>query len=106
MNPGSLNSRVTIKQRAAGQDEVGQPLETLEDVATVWANIRNRSGTEAIRSDKDTSIVQASIRIRIRRDLNAGMEVHHGATVYMIKAVLPDEINLDRMDLACEVVHG
>jgi len=72
MRAGSLNSRVTIKQSADGQDEVGQPVSTLVDVATVWANIRNRSGSEAIRSDKDTSIVQASIRIRKRADLNAG----------------------------------
>lgn len=103
---GKLNRQVTIKQRTSGQDEIGQPVTTLETVATVWANILHKTGSETIKADKETSIVQASIRIRRRTGLNSGMEVHYGSTVYEIKAILPDEETKDRIDLVCEVING
>lgn len=105
MNIGALNRLVSIMNRVDGQDEAGQPLETLEEVAKVWASVRHKSGAESIRADKDTSIVQASIRIRRRTDLTAGMEVHHETTVYKIRAILPDEEHRERCDLVCEVVQ-
>jgi SPP1 family predicted phage head-tail adaptor len=104
MRAGSLNRLVTIKRPVTGQDAAGQPLLDKVEVATVWANVRYMTGSESIRSDKDTSIVKASIRIRRRTDLNAGMEVHLGSTVYEIKAILPDEESRERVDLVCEVV--
>lgn len=105
MNIGKLNRLVTIKRPSTGQDAAGQPLETMIKVADVWANVRHKTGSEAIRADKETSIVQASIRIRRRTDLNAGMEVHMDSTVYKIRAILPDEEARERVDLVCEVVQ-
>lgn len=104
MNVGRLSQRVTIKRRAVGRDAIGQPVETWEDVATVWANIRHLSGAESIKADQDVSVVRASIRIRYRAGLDAGMRVHHGATVYEVKAVLPDEQRREHVDLSCAVV--
>lgn len=106
MRGGTLKNRITIKQLTSGQDEIGQPVQAWTDVATVWASIRHLSGVETIKADAETSIVKASIRIRHRTDLNAGMRCYFGATVYEIKAVLPDEQNRDRLDLACEVING
>lgn len=105
MDSRALNRRVVIKQYVDGQDEIGQPTRVLEDVAPVWANILHKTGNETIKADKETSIVQASIRIRRRTDLNAGMQVHHGSIVYEIKAVLPDEVERERTDLVCEIVQ-
>lgn len=106
MEAGKLNRRVTIKQLTDGQDEIGQPVQTWADVAAVWAHVRHLSGVETIKADADTSSVKASIRIRRRTDVDAGMRVYLGAVVYEIKAVLPDEEAHDRLDLACEVVNG
>jgi len=106
MKAGQFSSLVTVQQRASGQDPAGQPLITWEKVASVWANIRHRSGLEAIKADADTSIVKASIRIRYRDGINAGMRVLHGATIYDIKAVLPDVAKKEHLDLICEVVNG
>lgn len=106
MDPGKLNRRVTIKRPSTTQDGTGQPITALVDVATVWASIVNKSGAESIRAEKDTSIVQTSIRIRMRNDLDNGMTVHFGGTVYGIKALLPDEKTRDFLDLVCEVVNG
>ena len=46
--------------------------------------------------------MRASIRIRRRDDITAAMRVVHGAKVYDIKAVLPDEHGRGFLDLVCE----
>lgn len=106
MRTGSLNCRVTIKYLNSGQDALGQPVQTWSDFVTVWASILHKSGAESIRADKDTSINQASIRIRRRTDVTPAMRVYYGSTVYQIKAVLPDEQDRERLDLSCEVING
>lgn len=98
---GQLDKRVTLQQRAAGRAASGQPDGAWQTVATVWANVRHPSGSEAIRADADLSIVKASIRIRRRTDVHAGMRVVHGSAVYQVHAVLQPQ---DRAftDLVCE----
>lgn len=105
MEPGTLNRKVSLRARGSTQDATGQPVETWTEYATPWANIRNRTGAESLRGDMDVSIVQTSIRIRRRTDVTAAHRVYHGSTVYEIKAVLPDEVSREHVDLVCEVVH-
>lgn len=103
---GTLNSRVTIKYPASTQDEAGQPIPSWATLATVWANIRHPSGVETIRADAEASVVKASIRIRRGPAVDASMQVVHGSTTYKIRAVLPDEVERDKVHLACEAIHG
>lgn len=104
MAAGKLRHRVTIEQRAAGQDAAGQPATTWVPVATVWANVRHQNGLEAIKAGADTSLVKASIRIRHRSGLNAGMRVVFEGAAYDIKALLPDG-RRQYLDLVCEVAQ-
>lgn len=105
MHAQQLRSVVTIERLTQIKDGIGQIIGTdWTDVATVWANIRHLSGTEAIKADAPTSTVRASIRIRYRAGIDAGMRVLHGSTAYDIQAVLPDEIGRRHIDLVCEVV--
>lgn len=100
-----LNKRVRIEQLTAGQDAIGQPAQVWSLLAVVWANIMLKNGAQTIRADADVSIVQASIRIRKRTDVTAAMRVVSGASIYDIKAVLPDEENRQHVDLVCEQVQ-
>ncbi|MEP6587503.1 MAG: phage head closure protein [Polaromonas sp.] len=102
MDGRALNSRVTIQAPSAGVDAIGQPVTTWTTLATVWANIRQQSGAESIRADKDISIVQASIRIRRRTDVTAAMRAVSSSTTYDIRAVLPDEQSREFVDLVCQ----
>lgn len=104
MDPGTLNRRVTLQHRVQDVDGIGQPIDLWEDVAKPWANIRHLNGTEAIKAGAAASIVKASIRIRYRLGIDAGMRVLHKAVVYEIKAVMLDEIKRQHVDLVCEVV--
>jgi SPP1 family predicted phage head-tail adaptor len=104
LRAGSLNRLVTIKSLVVGQDAIGQPTSTWQDFAREWANIRHQTGLENIQADAQTSTAKASIRMRKRADVTAAMRVYLDATIYEIKAVLPDEWRRDRMDLSCERV--
>lgn len=104
MRAGTLRNKVVIQAQSSGQDDWGQPIDTWAPVATVWADIRHQSGLETIKADSPASVVKASVRIRYRTGLNAGMRVVHGATTYNILAIMPDEAKKQYLDLACEVV--
>lgn len=99
MQAGKFNNRIIIQQRTSTQDAIGQPVQTWSDVATVWADIKHPSGLAAIKADADVSLVRASIRIRKRAGIDAGMRVVRGADVYDIQAVLPVENGKVYLDL-------
>ena len=95
MNPGRLNRRITVQQQSSVQDEVGQPVQTWADHASLWADVRTQGGLEAIKAGG----------VRMVAGINAGMRVLLGESVYNITAVLPDEAGRRHMDLLCEVAQ-
>lgn len=104
MQAGRLNRRCVLQTPGTAQDELGQPIPGWTDVATVWADIRMKSGLESIKAGASVSVVQASIRIRYRAGVNAGMRVVHNLTAYNITAVQPDVGGREFVDLVCQVV--
>lgn len=102
-----LRQRVTIKQRDAGADSIGQPVDTWSAVATdIAAGIALMSGIETIRAGEVSSISKASIVIRWRTGISPGMRVYHGSTVYEIRSVQPDFATRDRVYLVCETINA
>ncbi len=100
MDAGALNCRVTFQ--STGVDVNKEPTDVWAEVATTWANVRYLSGLETLKSDAQLGVSKASIRVRYRTDINAGMRALYGSTVFDIKAVLPDETGREFIDLACE----
>lgn len=105
MRAGQRSERVEIQRPADGQDDYGQPTVGWVSVRPVWANILHRSGIEAIRADAPTSIVQASVRIPLlaAEGVTTAMRVLCAdGTAYGIKAILPDRVRREYVDLVCE----
>lgn len=105
MKSGELRYRVTLQSHSQTQDSTGEILRTWVDVAPVWASIRFVSGISAIKADMDVSTVKASIRIRYRTGISAGMRVLHGGDVYEVQAVMPNMAGR-YIDLVCEVKNA
>ena len=105
MKAGDLRNRITIQSQSNVQDANGEMLTDWSDVALVWASIKHVSGLSAIKSGMDVSSVKASIRIRHRTGINAGMRILHGAAVYTIEAVLPSE-RREFLDFVCAVKNA
>ena len=101
MQAGRLNTRITIQRRGTFRDDFGQPIEAWSDVALVWAHVVHENGLSRISADADTSVVKASIRIRRRPGIDAGMRVLVAGAVYEIDAVQPDLIAREHIDLVC-----
>lgn len=104
MKISQLRHRITIQRPTGAQDACGTPEAAgWEDVANVWANVRHQSGAESIKAGADVSIVRASIRLRWREGLNAGMRVLYAGGVYDIEAVLPGG-GRQYIDLVCRIL--
>ncbi len=102
MDSRSLRHQIRIQRLDDAQSESGAPSQEWIDIFSVWANIRYLNGTESIKSDAPISVARASIRIRYRTDIVANMRVLHGATIFNVRAVLPDEERREFVDLVCE----
>ncbi len=99
---GAFPHRIAIQRKTGGQDEWGTPQpEAWEEVCKCWANVRHLSGSEAIKADAETSTVKASIRIRWRAGIVAGMRAFFAGAAYDIEAVLPGG-NRQHVDLVCK----
>lgn len=105
MQAGRLNRRCTLQAPGTTQDELGQPIPGWTDAATLWADIRMKSGLEAIKAGAQVSVVQASIRVRYRAGITAGMRLVHNLQAFNIVAVLPDVGGREYVDLIAEVVN-
>ena len=106
LRAGTLRDRITIQRKTGGEDDWGSTLpEGWQDFAKVWANVRHLSGMSTIKADADVSVSRASIRIRRRTDVNAGMRVLFGGQVYEIDDVLPGETR-KHVDLVCRRTQG
>lgn len=104
MRSGQLRHPIVIQSKTDAKDDWGTPLPgAWADYATLWSNVRHQSGSESIKAGADTSVVRASIRIRYRLDITAGMRVVHLGVIYDIEAVLPGQ-RRDFVDLTCKRV--
>ena len=104
MQAGRLNRRCVLQAPGTTTDEIGQPIPGWTDVATVWGDIRLKSGLESIKAGAVVSTVQASVRVRYRTGVNAGMRVLVDAVPYEVLAVQPDVGGREYVDLVCEIV--
>ena len=105
MQAGRLNRRCVLQAPDTAQDELGQPIPGWTDVATLWGDVRLRSGLESIKAGAPVSVVQASIRVRYRAGITAGMRVVHNLQAFNIVAVMPDVGGREYVDLVCEVAN-
>lgn len=103
MNAGILNQQVRLQRKIETENALGEKVSGWTDVATVWASIKHKSGMESIRSNMEMSVVNASIRIRYRNDVDAMMRVLDGTDVYDVQAVIYDKVKKEYIDLVCQI---
>ena len=105
MQAGRLNRLCTLQAPGTTTDELGQPIPGWTDVATLWGDVRLRSGLESVKAGAVVSTVQASVRIRYRTGIHAGMRVLVDSVPYEVLAVQPDVGGREYVDLVCQIVN-
>jgi SPP1 family predicted phage head-tail adaptor len=83
-DPGQLDRRITLKSVSVTRDAVGGKVESITDVATVWAMRRVDNGRRFYAADQETTEETVTWRIRYRTGLAAFMRVAHGNDVFEI----------------------
>lgn len=99
MSIGSFNRRVRIEQQDTQSPHSDGIQWVLVD--TVWADVFMDSGRTVIASDALISEVRASVRIRYRRDIRAGMRVVVDGQAMRIEAVRLDLRRRQHVILIC-----
>ncbi|EBJ4581414.1 hypothetical protein DVD34_25610, partial [Salmonella enterica] len=99
MQVGKLRDRIRLLALTGDRDAAGEPLDTVNEVATVYADVRVVSGREMVRSGVDINQQIFTIRIRAREVLPQWrIEVLSGPNrdvMLSISSVQPDPARKD-----------
>lgn len=75
IDPGELDQRLTLQQRAGGTDVLGQPSGAWQDVATVWGRARPLRSRELFAAGQVQNVSDVEFTIRFRADVQANWRV-------------------------------
>ena len=98
---GALRERVTLQQRTAGADELGQELTTWADVATVFAAVEPIRGREFFAAGQMQAAVDVRITIRHRAGVVPTMRAVHRGVPHEIVAVIDTDAAREVLELMC-----
>ncbi|CBJ37892.1 putative phage head-tail adaptor [Ralstonia solanacearum CMR15] len=103
MQRGKYNRRIALQRRQEGRTPSGQPINAWVEVAKPWARVLGENGKEFIAAGRETAEREMSLRIRYRADVTAAWRVIFRGQPCDIKAVLPDEVRREHVDLVVTV---
>lgn len=106
MRIGALNRRIALQRGVETPSGTGGTTIDWQPIGDVWANIRYLNGIETSKGQFPISVARASIRIRLRQDIDATCRAVHVSngitTVFEILAVLPDAESREYLDMAVQ----
>lgn len=99
-NAGKFNKRITIFRVIHGKDKDGFPVDTEEDVLTVWAQVKTTRGMTLITNNSDFERAYTNFTIRQPKTLiNREMCIRFNNKVYTIEYLN----NVDEMGVLLEI---
>lgn len=107
MNIGKMRHRVTIHNFTTARDSGGQPVETWNDGATVWAEVAPVSGRELVASGAVSAEATIRVWMRFRSDVSAASRLHclngpfKGLMLDIIGPPIPDG-KCTRLEILCK----
>lgn len=81
---GDLDRRIVIESETITRSATGAEVISWATLATVWAKIEYRSGTETDEADQPVSLNKIFFLIRFRDDLTARMRIKYKDQYYSI----------------------
>lgn len=111
MRAGQLRARVTIQQRALGQDTSGALVPAWSNLGTVSADVRSIGGFERLAPQLDATVATATHTMRLRKRAGGitprpSMRILWDGRVFEITSVLdPDNRGIQQLLTLYEVVE-
>lgn len=89
---GELDRQVTFLSKIVGSNDTNEDeTEGWEEVATVWAKVLQKEGSEQVVADQITSIIKTLIWIDWRDDITANNRVVYNTKVYNIISIVENQ---------------
>ena len=102
MNPGELRNRITILDPIGiTENEVGEEIPTLVEIATVWAKVIPIRGKEYLEAQKIRPELQYRVTIRYRKDIHPAMIIRFEDKELEIESVIDIASRKTYMELNC-----
>lgn len=98
---GQLDRRITIQTFSETTDAFGQEVKSYSTLASVWANVVERSGKEGEEGDMLASTKRVEFIIRYRTDVNAEMRISYNSNIYKIQSILNADARKAYLKLVC-----
>lgn len=99
---GELNRRITLEQLTMSPDGSGGATSTWGALATVWAQVSPKAGSEKLHGDQLTPTITYGVTIRYRKDVDASMRVLYEGRLLRINGVI-DQGEMHRfLTLSCD----
>jgi len=90
---GKLDRRITIQELIITADEYNQSVPTWSTLATVWASVEDKTGSESFRADQLTAYRNTVFTIRYISGIDETMRVKYNDQYFNIRMVKsPDRL--------------
>jgi SPP1 family predicted phage head-tail adaptor len=101
IDPRALRHRVTLQQRVAGVDALGQAVETWATLAEVWAAVEPLRGRELFAAAQAQAPTTVRITVRYLAGLTAAARVLWEGKAHDVEAVIDVEGAHEKLELMC-----
>lgn len=98
---GRLEQRVTLQQRVAGVNALGQASTSWANMVEVWAAVEPLRGREFFAAGQTQSEVTTRITIRYRQGVTSAMRVVWRGQPYDIREVIEPNGQRQTLELMC-----
>lgn len=98
---GQLDRRITIQTFSETTDAFGQQIKAFSTLASVWANVEEKIGSEGEDGDMIAATKKVQFIIRYRTDVNEEMRISHNNNIYKIQTIQTADARKAFLKLVC-----
>ena len=98
---GQLDRRITLQTFSESTDSFGQEVKSYSTLASVWANVTEKVGSEGEDGDMIAATKRVEFIIRYRTDVNEQMRISYNSNIYKIQAIQSADARKAFLKLVC-----
>ena len=98
---GQLDRRITIQTFSETTDNFGQEVKSFSTLASVWANVVEKVGSEGEDGEMIAATKKVEFVIRYRTDVNEEMRISYNYNTYKIQAIQSADARKAFLKIVC-----
>ena len=98
---GQLDRRITIQTFSETTDNFGQEVKSFSTLASVWANVVEKVGSEGEDGEVIAATKKVEFVIRYRTDVNEEMRISYNNNTYKIQAIQSADARKAFLKIVC-----